>query len=120
MEIWIDNTNLPTYEKKDIVQIIAARGFSFLDMNTSWYPEGGLKFGIFGKKGQQLKYIGKCSTHTPGTLRMIPSEVLNYLAKLTSNKPNFRSKSVYSVYLNHTNYLCEAGLAPSIYLTIGE
>ena len=85
-----------------------------------WSPEGGLKFGIFGKKGQQLKYIGKWNTHTPGTLLVIPSGVLNCLAKLTSLKPNFHSKRVYSIYPDHTNALCEAGLEPPISLTMGE
>ena len=102
MKIWIDDTNIPTSEKKDRVQISAASGFPFLDTNTSWSPKGGLQFGISGKKGQQPKYIGKCSTNTPGTLQMIPSEVRNCLSKLTLRKPNFHCKSVYSVYLNHT------------------
>ena len=40
----------------------------FLDMKMSWSPEGDLQFGVFRKKGQQLKYAVKDSTHTPGTL----------------------------------------------------
>ena len=57
--------------------------FQFLDMKMSWFPEGDLQFGVFRKKGQYLKYVGKESTHTPGTLRAIPSGVLNRLAKIT-------------------------------------
>ena len=67
-------------------------------MKVSWFPNRDLKFGVFRKKGQQLKYIGKASIHTPVTLREIPSGVLNRLAKLTSQKSNFHSKMVYSVY----------------------
>ena len=62
-----------------------------LDMKMSWSPEGDLQFGVFSKKVQQLKYVGEESTHTPGTLRAIPSGVLNRLAKLTSIKPSIHS-----------------------------
>ena len=62
--------------------------FSFLDMKMSWSPEGNLKFGVFKKNGQQLKYVGKESNHTPSTLRAIPSGFLNCLAKLTLSKPS--------------------------------
>ena len=55
----------------------------------SWYPEGDLQFGVFREKGWKLKYVGKDSTHTPCTLRTIPSGVLNHLYKLASIKPSF-------------------------------
>ena len=87
-EIWTDRAKPPTPEKEDRVQIVTKDEFPFLDMKMSWSPEGGLQFGVFRKKGQQLKYVGKESTHTPGTLRAIPSGVFNCLAKLTSRKPS--------------------------------
>ena len=74
-------------------------------MKMSCPPEGGLKFGVFKKKGKQLKYISKGSTHTPSTLCEIPSEFLNRLAKFTSYKINFHSERVENVYPNHTNTL---------------
>ena len=46
-------------EKEDRVQVVAKDEFPFLDMKMSWSPEGGLQFGVFRKKGQQLKYVGK-------------------------------------------------------------
>ena len=48
---------------------------------TSWSPEGDLEFSVFSKKGHQLKYAGKESIHTPGTLRTIPAGVLNCLCQ---------------------------------------
>ena len=63
-------------------------------MKMIWSPEGYLQFGVFRKKGQQLKYGVKESTHTPGTLCAIPSGVLNRLAKLTSRKPSIRYEGV--------------------------
>ena len=60
------------------------------------------------------------STHTPDTLRMIPSELLNRLAKLTSLKPYFHSERVDNVYPDYTNNLHKTGLAPPIVPTMGE
>ena len=84
----------------------------------SWSPEGDLKFGVFRKKGQQLKYVGKESTHTPGTLRAIPSGVFNPLAKLTSRRPSIQATAVDSVYPAHANALRKAGLAPHVFPTM--
>ena len=87
-------------------------------MKMSWYPEGDLQFGVFREKGQQLKYVGKGSTHTPGNLRAIPSGVLNRLTKLTSRKPPLHYEEVEKNYPDHTNALCEAGLAPTNFPTM--
>ena len=89
-------------------------------MKTSWSPEGDLQFGVFRKKGQQLKYVGKESTHSPGTLRAIPSGVLNRLAKLTSIKPSIHSEGVEKIYPDHANSLRKAGLAPPNFPTMGD
>ena len=86
----------------------------------SWSPEGDLQFGFFRKKGHQLKYVGKESTHTPSTLRAIPSGFLNRLVKLTSRKPYIQAESVDTIYLAHANALLKAGLAPPIFPTMGE
>ena len=92
--------------------------FQFLDMKMSWYTEGDLQFGVFRGNGQQLKYVGKESTHTPGTLRAIPSGVLNRLGKLTSRKPSFHSVGVDKIYPDHANALRKAGLTPPNFLTM--
>ena len=68
--------NYPTPAKEEWVQIVTNNKFPFLDMNMSWSPERGLQFEVFRKKGQELKYVGQESTHTTGTLRVIPSGVL--------------------------------------------
>ena len=79
-------------------------------MKMMWTPEGELSFSVFKKVGQQLKYAGKESTHIPGTLRAIPSGVLNRLAKLTSRKPSLHSERVDKVYPDHVYALRKAGL----------
>ena len=82
-KIWTTEENSPTPAKEEIFQIVTYNELSFLDTKMSWCPEGDLQFGVFRKKGQQLKYIGRDITHTPGTLHAIPSGVLIPLAKLT-------------------------------------
>ena len=67
-----------------------------------------------------MKYVGKESNHTPGTLRAIPSVVLNCLAKLTSMKPSIQAEVVDKIYPAHANALRKAGLAPPVFPTIGE
>ena len=119
-EIWTDGMNSPTPEKEDRVHIVTNEEFPFLDTKMSWSPEGDLQFGVFRKKGQQLKYVGKESTHTPGTLRAIPSGVLNRLAKLNPRNQSIQAEAVDTIYPAHANALRKAGLAPTVFPTMGD
>ena len=119
-EIWTDGANSPTPKKEDRVQIVTNDELSFLDMKMSWSPEGDLQFGVFRNKGQQLKYVNKESTHIPGTLRAIPSGVLNRLSKLTSRKPSIQAEAMDTIYPAHANALRKVGLAPPVLPTIGD
>ena len=74
-----NNTDLPFSDKKYKVQIIVNNKFPFLEMNISCSPKSDLQFGVFWNKWQELKYIRKLITHTPGTLRVIPFGFLNCL-----------------------------------------
>ena len=118
-EIWTDGANSLTPEKEDWFQIVTKDEFPFLDMKMSWSPEGDLQFGVFRKKGKQLKYVGNESTHTPSILCAIPSGFFNRLAKLTSRKPSIRAAAVDSIYPAHANTLRKVGLAPSVFPTMG-
>ena len=94
--------------------------FPFLDMKMSWSPKEDLQFVVFRNKGQQLKYVCKETTHTTGTLRAIPSGVLNRLAKLTSRKPSIQAEAVDTIYPAHAKSLHKAGLAPPVLPTMGD
>ena len=80
-EIWTPEVNPPLHTKEDRVQIVTNDEFPFLGMKMSRSPEGDLQFGVFTKKRQELKYVWKESTHTPGSLRVVPSGVLNQLCQ---------------------------------------
>ena len=88
-------------------------------MKMSWSPEGDMQFGVYRKKGQQLKYFGKERNQTTGTLRAIPSGVLNPLAKITSIKTSIHSEKVDTIYPDHANALRKACLAPPNFPTMG-
>ena len=119
-EIWTTESKPPLTAKEDKVKMAKNEKLPFLDIKTSWYPEGNLQFGVFRKKGQQLKYVKKQFTHTPGTLPTIPSEVLKRLAKLTSRTPSLHSEGVEICFPDHTNALCKAGLSPPNLPTMGD
>ena len=119
-EIWKPNKNPPPQAKEERVQTVTKDEFPFFDMKMKWTPEGELNFSVFRKLGQQLKYVGKESNHTPGTLRAIPSGVFNRLAKLTSLKPSLHSEGVDKFYPDHANALRKAGLAPPYFPTMGD
>ena len=92
----------------------------FLDMKMSWSLEAELKFSVFMEKGQQLKYVGKGITYITGTICAILSGFLNRLEKLTSRNPSLCSEGVDTVYPDHMNALCKAGLLPHIFSTMGD
>ena len=81
-------------------------------------PGRGPEISVFMRGGKKLKYNVKESNHTPGTLRAIPSGVLNRLAKLTSRKPSLHSEGGDKIYPDHTNALRKAVLAPYNLLTM--
>ena len=82
--------------------------------------EGRMSTSVRARTGPDLKYVGKESTHTPGTLCTIPSGVLNCLAKLTSRKPSTHSETVDKIYPDYANAFRKAGLTPPISPTMGD
>ena len=73
-EVWTNEVNSLTPEKEYRVQIVTNEEFPFLDKKMSWSSEGDMQFGVLRKNGQQLKYVSKESTHTPGTPARSPPE----------------------------------------------
>eukprot|EP00957_Ditylum_brightwellii_P068212 5178297-Ditylum_brightwellii.AAC.1 len=47
------------------VKVVMENKFLFLDMKMSWTKEGDLRFDVFNKKKQAIKYVDKGSTHHP-------------------------------------------------------
>ena len=47
VEIYMNDENITPSAKKDRFQIVTKDELTFLDMKITWYPEGGLQFGLF-------------------------------------------------------------------------
>ena len=118
-KIWTSDKSLLPFEKKEKFQISAADELPLLDMNMIWSPEGGMRFLIFRKRRQQLKLVGNKITNTPVILHTIQPWFLNHLAKLIFQTTEYQPKRIDYIYIHHANYLCEAGLAPSDFPTMG-
>ena len=110
----------PPVAKQYKLQSHKSEKVPFLDMKTSWYPEGDLWFGVYCKTGKQLKLVRKYITHTPGTVHVIPWGALQLLAKVTSKTPEYVYVRVYILWPDHKNSLQEAVLVTSILPTMGE
>jgi hypothetical protein len=50
-------------------EIVKSSFFPFLDMKMTWSEEGDLRFGVYLKPGQQLKYLNSVSSHPPPLLQ---------------------------------------------------
>eukprot|EP00957_Ditylum_brightwellii_P106207 8102717-Ditylum_brightwellii.AAC.1 len=55
------------------VKVISENEFPFLDMKMSWTEDGWLRFNIFNKKKQAIKYVEKGSNQRPSTFKLIAS-----------------------------------------------
>eukprot|EP00957_Ditylum_brightwellii_P072310 5496313-Ditylum_brightwellii.AAC.1 len=67
------------------VTVIRDSEFPFLDMQMEWNDKSGeMRFSVFRKPNQALKYVDRNSTHQPTTFKLIANGVFTRLARLTS------------------------------------
>jgi hypothetical protein len=87
-----------------------AASFPFLDMELSWSEEGDLKFGVHLKPNQELKYLNKGSSHTPGCFKAITAGVCHRLTTLTTVDADSVDMKLDELYPEHFNALNRADL----------
>ena len=111
MSIWSPEEK-KVYKYNKVIEIYGKNSFPFLDLQLFWNTNNELKFKVYMKENQQLKYLNYDSTHTKCCMRAIPYGLFKRLAKLTSiNKRNI-NKKINELYPNHTKALKVAGLTP--------
>eukprot|EP00957_Ditylum_brightwellii_P080116 6093262-Ditylum_brightwellii.AAC.1 len=67
------------------VTVIYNSKFPFLDMRKNWDRESGeMRFSVFRKPNQVLKYVDRENTHRPTTFKSIANGFFTQLARLTS------------------------------------
>ena len=100
--------------------IVKNKYFPYLDMEMYWNDRHDLKFQIYMKENQKLKYLNSDSTHMSSTFRAIPSGVLGRLSKLTSKNKKLDNTTIDKIYPLHADALKIAGIAPKIFPTFFE
>eukprot|EP00957_Ditylum_brightwellii_P143402 10924840-Ditylum_brightwellii.AAC.1 len=78
-----------------------------------WDEESGnMRFLVFRKPNQALKYVDKNSTHQASTFKSIANGVFTRLARLTSKIAANQDARIDAIYPDHTEALFKADLAP--------
>eukprot|EP00957_Ditylum_brightwellii_P039237 2968684-Ditylum_brightwellii.AAC.1 len=86
----------------------------------SWTDDGQLRFNVFNKKEQGIKYVEKGSTHRPCTFKSITLGVYTRLGRLTSKSPENAKLQINKLYLLHMEALLTADLEPVEFLSLGK
>jgi hypothetical protein len=98
--------------------IVRSPHFPFLNMKMTWSEVGDLRFGVYLKPGQELKYLNSNSSHPPHCFKAITKGVFGQLASLTSLAIEYLYKTINELYPQHHQALELAGLAPAYIPTI--
>eukprot|EP00957_Ditylum_brightwellii_P127694 9737522-Ditylum_brightwellii.AAC.1 len=76
-----------TDKKEEGVTMIYNMTFSSLEMEMFWDKKSGeMKFKVFQKPNQALKYVDVASTYRTTTFKSTANGVFTHLARLTSNR----------------------------------
>eukprot|EP00957_Ditylum_brightwellii_P053961 4087014-Ditylum_brightwellii.AAC.1 len=104
------------------VTVIQDSEFLFLDMGMNWDEESGeMRFSVFRKPNQALKYVDRNSRHQTTTFKLIANGVFTWLARLNSKIAANKNARINDVYPDHAKALFTANLAPPTdFLTFNE
>eukprot|EP00957_Ditylum_brightwellii_P178554 13600922-Ditylum_brightwellii.AAC.1 len=81
-------------------------------MEMIWDEKGEMRFKVYRKENQALKYVDKASTHCPTTFKSIANEVFTRLARLTSNTATNQNLKIDKLYPDHAEAVFTADLTP--------
>ena len=101
-EIWQPSLTSTTIQVNDDITIVQGPCFPYLDMTISWNCRGELRFKVYTKPNQQLKYLNKGSCHTHHCFTAIPRGVFGRLARLTSKTRRNLKTPINELYPDHT------------------
>lgn len=89
-------------------------------MEMYWNENAELKFQVYIKPNQVLKYLNNDSTYLPSVFKAIPSRVLERLGELTSKSKTLEKVRIDKMYPLHCQALKVAGLSPKEFPTFLE
>eukprot|EP00957_Ditylum_brightwellii_P184445 14048642-Ditylum_brightwellii.AAC.1 len=100
-------------KKERGLTVVYDREFPFLDMKMCWDEESGeMRFSVFQKPNQALKYVDKNSMHRTTTFKSIANGVFTLLARLTSKITAIQNARIDDIYPDHAEALFTVDLAP--------
>mmetsp|Transcript_40255 Transcript_40255/g.49048 ORF Transcript_40255/g.49048 Transcript_40255/m.49048 type:complete len:278 (+) Transcript_40255:153-986(+) len=126
--LWIPNfvdTSLPplidnTITISNKLSIKTGPTFPFLDAELLWHEQGDLRWGVFQKPNQALKYVPRQSTHSGVTHSAITKGDFKRLTHLTTISAENGDLLLDRVYPHHASALRKASLAPKIFPSLNE
>ena len=95
------------------VKVMKQDFFPYLDIEMRWDENDDLKFGIYMKENQVIKYLNAGSQHTKSCFKAIPSGVFKRLTKLTTITNESKNLTMDKIYPIHAEALSKAGLVQS-------
>ena len=111
--IWKPDEHMET-ELDPAVQVCTDSYLPYLDTEIFWNSNLNLQFRVHLKPNQQLKYLNRGSSHTPGCFKAIPTGVCKRLAKLTTLTEENKNKKMDELYPVHFGALSDANLLDKI------
>eukprot|EP00957_Ditylum_brightwellii_P211636 15366403-Ditylum_brightwellii.AAC.1 len=102
------------------VKLCKKNAFPFLDMKMMWNAQGFLRFGVFHKDGQAIKYVDCSSCYRPCTFKSIMSGVYLQLGRLTSKMVENGGKRLDKNYPEHAEALLAADMGPIKFPTLDK
>jgi hypothetical protein len=91
-------------------EVVGSSHILFLDMKMTWTAEEKLRFGVYLKPNQELKYHNNDSLHPHHCFKAITKGVFGCLASLTSLMDESKYKFIKDIYPQHHEALNLAGL----------
>mmetsp|Transcript_40252 Transcript_40252/g.49038 ORF Transcript_40252/g.49038 Transcript_40252/m.49038 type:complete len:173 (+) Transcript_40252:1012-1530(+) len=93
--------------------------FPFLDVELSWHVQGDLRWSVFRKPNQVLKYVPRQSTHSGVTHAAITKGLFKRLTRLATILAK-NGDLPLDRYAHHASALRKASLAPKIFPSLNE
>lgn len=111
ISIWKPGLN-KIIKYNEVIEIYGKDYFLYLDLQFLWNKKEELKFKVYMKENQKLKYLNSDSTHSKHCIKAIPSGLFKRLANLTSTTRRKLDTTIDKLYPDHAKALKIAGLTP--------
>lgn len=100
-EVWGKEANDSTPSK--LITVNTGKKFQYLNIELLLEFDS-IRFGLYLKPNEKLKYLNKWSVHMNAMFKIIPNGEIGQLAKLTSKTKKSENKKIHDFLLNMQKY----------------